>query len=235
MADVPVITVDGPSGTGKGTISGMIASSLKWHLLDSGALYRVLAYSAITDNIGLEDVIALAEIAANLDVSFKRESTTSQLDILLNGADVTAQVRTEDCGNAASKIAIYPEVREALLVRQQAFRQLPGLIADGRDMGTVVFPDALLKLFLTATPEERANRRHKQLKEQGFSVNLARLSADIAERDARDQERSQSPLIPATGAIVIDTTNCGVEQVGRQVLEAVSKVFPKIAHQLPIN
>lgn len=235
MGDIPVITVDGPSGTGKGTICIQLASTLHWHFLDSGALYRTLAFAAINTGIGLENTPALRKLAENLDINFKPDHKRSGVAIYLGDQEVTAAIRTEDCGNAASKIAVYPAIRAGLLFRQRSFKQKPGLIADGRDMGTVVFPEAALKIFMTASADERAKRRYKQLKEQGFSVNLARLSAEIAERDGRDAERSASPLIPAAGAIVIDTTAVDVETVGQQVLDLVRKTFPEAADQLPIN
>jgi len=235
MPDIPVITVDGPSGTGKGTVCFNLAQSLGWHLLDSGALYRVLAVAAMKADIGLEDTQALADLAQNLPVIFRDNRHGFGLVVFLGEEDITATIRTEKCGNAASTIAPYVRVRQGLLKRQQAFKQPPGLVADGRDMGTVVFPEAALKIYLTATAEERAKRRYKQLMEQGFSVNLARLSAEIAARDERDQERKQSPLKPAPEAFVIDTTAVTIEAVGRQILELVKKTFPDIAGQLPIN
>lgn len=234
-ADIPVITVDGPGGTGKGTVCSNLATVLGWHLLDSGSLYRVLALAALEAGMKLEDAPRLHELAVTLDVSFRRDQTGPGMRVYLGADDVSSKIRTEECGNAASKIATYQQVRRALLQRQRGFKQAPGLIADGRDMGTVVFPEAKLKLFLTATLQERVNRRYKQLKEQGFSVNLPRLSAEIAERDERDQARTASPLMPAPGAVVIDTTDISVEEVDRQVLELVKDTFPDIAYQLPIN
>jgi cytidylate kinase len=235
MADAPVITVDGPSGTGKGTICLQLAALLGWHFLDSGVLYRALALAALRAGQSLENTPELCRLAEQLDIRFTPDITGKHVAIWLDQTEVTARIRTEECGNAASKIAVYPGVRAGLLSRQRAFRQAPGLVADGRDMGTVVFPDATLKIYLTASAEERAKRRYKQLKEQGFSVNLARLSAEIAERDERDAQRSASPLTPASNAIIIDTTAVNAEAVGLQVLDLVRKNFPELTGQLPIN
>jgi len=235
MSDIPVITVDGPSGTGKGTICIQLATRLQWHFLDSGAFYRTLALDAIRTGISLEDSQALHHLATQLNIAFKPDFSGTSVAIYLRNEEVSAEIRTEKCGNAASKIAIYPEVRNGLLSRQRAFKCLPGLIADGRDMGTVVFPEAQLKIFLTASAEARAKRRYKQLKEQGFSVNLARLSAEIAERDERDLQRSVSPLVPAAEAFIIDTTTVNVEEVDQQVMTLVRKTFPQTVGQLPIN
>lgn len=223
MAEVPVITVDGPSGTGKGTLCTYLAEWLGWHLLDSGALYRVLALAAIRAGTDLDNEQALAALARDLDVSFKREGAGMQ--VMLNGADVSGQIRTEECGNAASRIAAMAPVRAALVQRQRAFQRPPGLIADGRDMGTVIFPRAPLKLYLTASPAERAKRRYKQLIEQGISVNLHRLSADITERDERDSKRAASPLKPASDAITIDTTHDDIEAVKARVATLVRERF----------
>jgi cytidylate kinase len=225
MAEVPVITVDGPSGTGKGTVCRFLAATLGWHLLDSGALYRVVAHAALTRGLDLEDPAALAGLAADLQVDFVQENPAGERKVLLQGEDVGRPIRTEECGNIASKIAAYPEVRKALVEKQRSFKRPPGLVADGRDMGTVIFPEAGLKLFLTAGPEERARRRYKQLIEQGISVNLARLSAEIEERDARDQGRAASPLTPASEAIVIDTTNFTVDEVNGKVLALVRERY----------
>lgn len=223
--NVPVIAVDGPSGAGKGTICRLLAHETNWHLLDSGALYRLLAFAADKENISVLAPKALAARAMAMHVVFKNTSSKSGL-ILLDGEDVTTAIRTESCGNHASKIAAIPEVREALLVWQRNFRQQPGLIADGRDMGTVVFPDAKLKLFLDASAEERANRRFEQLKEQGLDANLESLYEEIAERDLRDRTRKISPLKPAEDAIVIDTTILSVDKVIGRVFEEVRKIFP---------
>ncbi len=235
MAEDPVITVDGPSGTGKGTICLRLAMLLRWHFLDSGVLYRTLALTALRNGHGLENTPELGRLAEHLDIRFRPDSTGTHVAIWIGDDEVTSSIRTEECGNAASKIAVYPAVRAGLLSLQRAFRQSPGLIADGRDMGTVVFPDATLKIFLTASADERAKRRYKQLKEQGFSVNLARLSVEIAERDERDAQRSASPLTPASDAIIIDTTAVNAEAVGLQVLDLVRKNFPEQVRQLPIN
>ncbi len=228
MSKAPVITIDGPSGVGKGTVSLYLAKRTGWHLLDSGAIYRVLAFAALTNDMPLDDENKLSELARGLNVSFKNSTVTDRIDVFLKNLDITGQIRAEECGNAASQIARYPQVRQALLTRQREFCRSPGLIADGRDMGTVVFPAAQVKIYLTASPEERLNRRYKQLKEQGFSVNLARLSAEIAGRDNRDQLRKESPLKPATDAVVVDTTNLRIEQVINQIWEIVTTQFPEL-------
>ena len=231
---IPVIAIDGPSGTGKGTISSNLVHWLHWHFLDSGALYRVLALAAVSRGVALEDTGALSELANDLDVEFSLPEPGKEVRVFLNGESVDSELRTEDCGKAASRIAAYPAVRAALLSRQRQFRKLPGLIADGRDMGTVVFPDAAVKIFLTASAEERARRRYKQLKQKGFDVNLPQLSADIAERDARDSERSISPLKPADDAVVIDTTSIGIEAVVEKVASLVKQKIPQTA-EIPLQ
>lgn len=227
-ADIPVITVDGPSGTGKGTLSSYLANWLQWHFLDSGALYRVLALAAERHSINYEDVSGLAELARDLDVVFKHSSSAEGKAVILEGTEVSDLIRTESCGNTASRIASLPEVRQALLDRQHSFRKPPGLVADGRDMGTVVFPAARLKIFLTASVEERARRRYKQLKEKGFDVNLPQLSVEITERDVRDSQRTVSPLRPAVDAAVIDTTHLNIEDVIDRVAVLVRDRFPDI-------
>ena len=215
----PVITVDGPGGTGKGVLCGRLAHWLDWNLLDSGALYRLLAAVSLERRIdpkadGAEE--SLARLANELDPVFRLASKGGELQVWLAEQDWTPDVRTEACGAAASEIAAFPKVRMALLGRQRAFLTAPGLIADGRDMGTVVFPAADLKIYLTADPATRAVRRHKQLKEKGIDVSLAQLSKDIADRDRRDSERSVSPLKPADDAVIIDTTSLSIEGVGRR-------------------
>ncbi len=219
MPDAPVITVDGPSGTGKGTLCVRLARYLGWHLLDSGALYRVLAARAERAGVALTDALGLARLAPALQVAFQDGDGT--IAVLCGGEDLTAEVRTERSGVLASKIAALPEVRAALLSAQKDFRRVPGLVADGRDMGTVVFPDARLKLFLTASPEARAGRRHNQLKQQGIKVILENLRRDIAERDVRDSARAVSPLRPAADAVVLDTSSLGIEAVFEKALALV--------------
>jgi CMP/dCMP kinase len=218
---VPVIAIDGPSGTGKGTLCQRLADRLGWHLLDSGAIYRVLAHAALRRSLDFEDHPALADAARALDLRF--QPAAEGIRVLLDGADVTDAIRTEEAGNAASKVAAVPAVRAALLDRQQAFRLVPGLIADGRDMGTVVFPDAGLKIFLTASAEERAKRRYNQLKLKGEGVSLPALLKDITERDERDRARSVSPLVPADDAIVLDTTQLGIDAVFDAVMGLVQE------------
>ena len=215
---VPVIAIDGPVGSGKGTISRLISQRLGWNLLDSGALYRVLALAAERHAIALDNAQALATLAAHLDVQFITAPDGAPV-IVLEGEGVTEAIRSEACGEAASRAAALPEVRSGLLARQRAFRELPGLVADGRDMGTVVFPDAALKVYLTATPEERARRRYKQLKEKGMDVNLANLLKEIAARDERDASRRVAPLKPAPDAEVVDTTGLGIEVVVDRVMQ----------------
>lgn len=220
MTPVPVIAVDGPSGVGKGTLCRCLAATLGFHLLDSGSLYRLTALAAARAGIDDRDTAKLAQVAAMLDVRF--ESADDDLVILLAGADVTAAIRTESAGMAASKVAAVPEVRSALLQRQRDFRRTPGLVADGRDMGTVVFPDAVLKIFLVASPAERARRRHKQLSEKGVDANLAALETEIAERDARDAGRASAPLMPAPDAVILDTDDLGIEAVRDRALALVA-------------
>jgi len=211
MAIAPVITIDGPSGAGKGTLCKAMAEALQWHLLDSGAIYRVLALAALHHQVDMASEEALVPIAAHLDVRFV--SNNGEMEVILEGEDVTGEIRTQDVSNTASKVAAFPRVREALLRRQRGFRDFPGLIADGRDMGTVVFPDAPVKIFLDASSEERANRRMLQLQEKGFSVNFERLLSEIKERDERDRNRAIAPLVPADDALVLDSTTMSIEEV----------------------
>ena len=220
---VPVIAIDGPSGSGKGTIAHRVAKALGWHLLDSGALYRLVALSANKAGVSLEDPTELAEIAQVLDVQFDSNEEGSER-IWLDGEDVTYEVRTEETGAGASTVAAIPAVRDALLARQRAFRQAPGLVADGRDMGTHVFSDAPLKIYLTASAEERARRRHKQLKDKGMDVSLAALSRDIEGRDRRDSERSVAPLRAAEDARILDSSGQSIEAVTRTVLDWVAEL-----------
>jgi cytidylate kinase len=216
---VPVIAIDGPSGSGKGTVAQLLATELGWHFLDSGALYRILAYAAGQRGIALDAAAALAELARTLPVTFSPTNSRISLD----GVDIKDEIRTESAGNAASKVAAIPEVRVALLARQRAFRTAPGLVADGRDMGTVVFPDAAVKVFLTASAEERARRRYKQLIEKGLDANLSDLVTAIAERDRRDAERSVAPLKPAADAEILDTSDLDIAQSVAQVRALVRR------------
>jgi cytidylate kinase len=221
--DFPVVTIDGPGGAGKGTLCMLLATKLGWHLLDSGAIYRVLAVAANRREIALDDVNSLADLASKLDVRFPIEN--DQVLIVLDSQDVTAEIRTEATGNLASKVAAYPEVRAALLQRQQNFAQYPGLIADGRDMGTVVFPTAQVKVFLDASAEERAKRRQLQLQLKGINVNFDALLQEIQERDFRDRNRPVAPLKPADDAILIDSTSMSIDAVFNQVLQLVNQRF----------
>ncbi|WP_319379634.1 (d)CMP kinase [Thiomicrorhabdus sp.] len=212
MSDVAVIAIDGPSGVGKGTLAQYLTCKSGFHLLDSGAIYRALAFGALHNQIDLQDHQALVALALNLPVSFMGGS------VLFEGKDVTSKIRTEETAAVASKVAAIPEVRSALLDRQKAFAQAPGLIADGRDMGTIVFPSAPLKLFLTASAEVRALRRVKQLKNQGIDANIEKITQDIRERDERDANRKAAPLIAAEDAIVIDTSDMSIEEVCQKAL-----------------
>ena len=218
---VPVLALDGPSGSGKGTIARRAAAALGWHLLDSGALYRLVGLAADRKGMDLADEEAVAALASGLAVKFGADDEGNER-IWLDGEDVTADVRTEETGRLASTVAALPAVRAALMDLQKSFRQAPGLVADGRDMGTQVFPDAAAKVFLTATPEERARRRYKQLKDKGIGVSLTALSRDIADRDRRDSERAVAPLRPADDAYVLDSSNKTIEEVTQEVLDRVA-------------
>ncbi len=213
----PVITIDGPSGAGKGTVARVLADQLGWHLLDSGAIYRVLAVAIQHHQLALDDEEPLIPVAAHLDVQFEI-TNQGKSKVILEGENVTDLIRTEEIGELASKVAAFPRVREALLRRQRAFSVSPGLIADGRDMGTVVFSQAKVKIFLTASAEERAQRRFNQLKEKGIDVNISRLLEDIRQRDERDQNRKVAPLVPADGSLTIDSTNISVTEVVNKIL-----------------
>ncbi|KPJ93641.1 MAG: cytidylate kinase [Gammaproteobacteria bacterium SG8_11] len=215
----PVITIDGPTASGKGTISRLLADRLGWQILDSGALYRLLGLKALRQNVPLDDEPVLAKLALELDIRFSGSALDEEIQVFLDEENVTNEIRTETSGAAASKVAALPKVRTALLDKQRAFRQLPGLIADGRDMGTVVFPDAQVKIFLTASAEERAKRRYNQLIEKGVSVNLSDLFEESAERDKRDSNRSAAPLVAAEDAVELDTSNITAEQAALRVLE----------------
>jgi cytidylate kinase len=213
---VPVLAIDGPGGAGKGTISRLVAGRLGWHLLDSGALYRLVALDAVQRGVGFAAEAAVASLAARLDVRF--ESAGNETRVFLGGADVTEAIRSEAAGDGASRVAALPAVRSALVKRQRDFRRAPGLVADGRDMGATIFPDADLKVFLTATVDERARRRHKQLKDKGIDVSLSALSKDMLERDRRDSERSIAPLKPCDDARILDTTGIEIPDVVAVVL-----------------
>ncbi len=217
MSQVPVITIDGPVSSGKGTVAAAVAKALGWHLLDSGAIYRVLGYYAQSENVALDDAEALVKLAKNLPLAFQ-QNAAGEVQVFLAGEDVGRTIRQESVGELASQVAVIPAVREALLQRQQDFAQLPGLVADGRDMATVVFQQAPLKIYLTASAEERAKRRYQQLSEKGFSANLSHLIEEIRARDERDTQRTVAPLKPAADAIVIDSTAMSVADVVNQIL-----------------
>ena len=213
--DVPILTIDGPSGAGKGTVSRLIAQQLGWHYLDSGAIYRALAIAITEKQVPLDDIAAIVDTAEAMNLIFECDATRH---ITLDGHDITQSIGLESTGNIASKIAAIPEIRAELLHKQQCYKELPGLVADGRDMGTVVFPHAQYKVFLTASALTRAKRRYKQLKEKGIDANLSKITADIQERDQRDSERAFSPLIAAKDAICIDSSDLSIEQVVESVL-----------------
>ena len=217
MHDIPVITIDGPSGSGKGTVSRAVAKALGWSLLDSGALYRLVALAGRRASVSLSDGAALGQLASRIDIRFDSNESGDAV-VWLDGQDATQAIRTEEAGGDASRVAALGEVRAALLDRQRRFAVPPGLVADGRDMGTVIFPRARVKIFLTASPTERASRRHKQLKEKGVAANLAALSLEIAERDRRDSTRTASPLVASADATVLDTTGMSVDEVIGRIL-----------------
>ncbi len=220
---VPVVAVDGPGGSGKGTITQMLARRLGWHLLDSGALYRLTALAARRQGVALDDEAGLVAVAAGLEASFEPTAEGEPVKVILAGDDVTAEIRTEKTGDDASRVAVIQAVRDALLQRQRDFLQTPGLVADGRDMGTVVFPDAPVKVFLTASAEERAQRRYLQLKEAGVDVNIDHLLNEIRARDERDMNRSAAPLKPADDAQVIDSTGLSIEEVLSKVMALIGQ------------
>lgn len=220
----PVLAIDGPSGSGKGTVAGLLAKRLGWNLLDSGALYRLLAFAAGNHGIDLTNEEALKVLAAHLDVQFTHAKGGQGQHIILEGEDVTDVIRTEQVGAGASQVAALPAVRDALLQRQRAFLEAPGLVADGRDMGTVVFPSAPLKIFLTASAEERARRRYLQLKNKGVDSDQAQLAEEISARDERDSQRAVAPLKPAEGAILVDSTSMSIDEVVERILAEVSRL-----------
>ena len=221
---IPVLTIDGPSGSGKGTISSMVAGALGWHLLDSGALYRAVGFAAGMEGLDLSDAEAVTRCAQTTKIAFRASKDDSQTRVIVNGLDATDEIRTETCGAVASAIAAIPTVRTALFDKQRSFRRAPGLVADGRDMGTVIFPDAGHKVFLTASAEERARRRYKQLKEKGLGVTLAALLREIQARDVRDAGRAVAPLKAASDAVLIDSTGMPIETVVAAVLGLVERL-----------
>ncbi|WP_416194569.1 (d)CMP kinase [Pseudomonas sp. CCI3.1] len=222
MVSAPVITIDGPSGSGKGTVAGILAKRMGWNLLDSGALYRLLAFAAGNHGVALDNEALLEKLAAHLDVQFVGATDGKPARIILEGDEVTHAIRSEAVAAGASKVAALPAVRDALLQRQRAFQEFPGLVADGRDMGTVVFPDAPLKVFLTASAEERARRRYLQLKAKGDDVSLSGLLDEIRARDERDTQRAIAPLKPAADAIQLDSTELSIEQVLERIMSEIA-------------
>lgn len=218
---VPVVTLDGPSGTGKGTLCYLLAHHLKWNMLDSGAIYRVLAYAARKNKVGFHNIEQLTDLAHSLNLYF--ESSDEGLKTILDNEEVSEAIRSEQCGQDASQIAAIPEIRTALLARQRDFAKPPGLVTDGRDMGTIVFPDAFLKVFLYANAEERAKRRYLELKEKGINVSLAQVVEELAKRDVRDTARMHAPLKPADDAVQIDTTSLSIVQVFENVLKLINE------------
>ena len=218
-ASIPVLTIDGPSGSGKGTISRAVADALGWHLLDSGALYRAVGYAAGASNLDLSDAEAMTRCAETTKIQFRDPKDGSETRVIVNGHDATDELRTETAGAAASAIAAIPGVRQALFEKQRAFRRNPGLVADGRDMGTVIFPAAPLKIYLTANAAQRAERRHKQLISKGISANIDSLRADLEARDARDQNRVAAPLKPAEDALLLDNTQLSIDESVALVLD----------------
>lgn len=218
---IPVLTLDGPSGVGKGTVASIIAQKLDWHLLDSGAIYRAFAIVASNNDIKIDDIDGLLKLANNFDISFKLNSNHEPLNVYLNNVEVSSELRTEKTAALASQFAKIESLRKTLLVKQRQFKKLPGLVADGRDMGTVVFPDASFKVFLTAEVEERAKRRLKQLQETGIAGNISHTLAEVQKRDERDVNRQHSPLKPAKDALVIDTTNLTINEVITKVMALI--------------
>jgi len=218
---IPVLTLDGPSGVGKGTVASIIAQKLDWHLLDSGAIYRAFAIVARDNDIKIDDIDGLLKLANNFDISFKLNSNHEPLNVYLNNVEVSSELRTEKTAALASQFAKIESLRKTLLVKQRQFKKLPGLVADGRDMGTVVFPDAPFKVFLTAEVEERAKRRLKQLQETGIAGNISHTLAEVQKRDERDANRQHSPLRPAKDALVIDTTNLTINEVITRVMALI--------------
>ena len=218
---IPVLTLDGPSGVGKGTVASIIAQKLDWHLLDSGAIYRAFAIVAGDNDIKIDDIDGLLKLANNFNISFKLNSNHEPLNVYLNNIEVSSELRTEKTAALASQFAKIESLRKALLVKQRQFKKLPGLVADGRDMGTVVFPDAPFKVYLTAEVEERAKRRLKQLQERGIAGNISHTLAEVNKRDERDVNRQHSPLKPAEDALVIDTTNLSINEVITKVMALI--------------
>ena len=218
---IPVLTIDGPSGVGKGTVANIVASTLSWHLLDSGAIYRAFALAASKRNIAIEDTEALLRLASNLNLKFESDPENNKLSVYLDNLEVSLELRSERTAELASKFAMIGPLRESLLIRQQGFKELPGLVADGRDMGTVVFKEAAFKVFLTANVEERAKRRLKQLQDKGIAGNISHTLDEVKKRDERDASRKHSPLKPAKDALIIDTSNLTINEVVTKVMTLV--------------